>query len=139
MTNVAIVKRALSDRPVGSKLDEIARFINDELRPLVREMRNRINRMYDVSFADSADVTLTVSQRTMIVDDDDIGAEVTVRLPQAAINVGLTYTVKKIGASHNVVVNGYGNDTIDGSTTFTINAQYESITITATAYGWYIL
>lgn len=38
-----MIKRNISDRAVGDKPAEIAQFINEELRPLARELRARFN------------------------------------------------------------------------------------------------
>ena len=37
------IKRAIGDRPLAPDLPGLTRFVNEELKPLVKEMRARIN------------------------------------------------------------------------------------------------
>lgn len=41
--NFNLTKRALGDAPVAPALPNVTRFLNDELRPFVRELRQRVN------------------------------------------------------------------------------------------------
>lgn len=73
------------------------------------------------------------------VDDDTAGAAVTVTLPTSVGNSGLMYHVKKLGTTANVVVDGDGSETIDGSTSITISTQYESRMLISNGTGWDII
>jgi len=64
----------------------------------------------------------------------------TVTLPAAATLVGKQYDIKKIDSSSNVVtVDANGSETIDGSLTILIPAQYSDITIVTDGTNWHIL
>ena len=63
----------------------------------------------------------------------------TINLP-VATGSGRTIIIKKIDANaHNVVVMASGSDTIDGSASFSITLQYQSISVNDAAAGsWFI-
>ena len=82
--------------------------------------------------------TLVTSDRFVHVDDDTAGSEVTITLPAVSGNAGLTYYIKKTGSTANVVVDGSGVETIDGATTATLTAQYESLHIVCDGTEWWI-
>lgn len=64
----------------------------------------------------------------------------TVNLPATAGCVGRIYVVKKVDAgAGTVTVDGNASETIDGSTTFIISTQYNSVTIQSNGTGWDIL
>lgn len=75
----------------------------------------------------------------VLVDDDTAGGAVTVNLPLAAANGGKLYHIKKLGTTGSVTVDGNGSETIDGSLTFTLTAQYQAITIVTDGSNWHIL
>jgi len=53
---------------------------------------------------------------------------------------GRTYHIKKIGAAGNdVVIDGASSETIDGATTFTMDIQYESVTLVCNGSAWFIV
>ena len=52
---------------------------------------------------------------------------------------GRTYTFKKIDASANdVVIDGNTTETIDGAATYTLDAQYDFVTITSNGTNWIV-
>jgi hypothetical protein len=54
--------------------------------------------------------------------------------------LGALIYVKKIDASANLVtLQSTGGDTIDGSTTYVLSAQWQSVTILATTTGWDVI
>lgn len=68
------------------------------------------------------------------------GGSVTLTLPTAASAQRRVYHVKKTDSSLNtVIVAGNGAETIDGSNTQSLIAQYESIQIVSDGTAWYIL
>ena len=74
------------------------------------------------------------------VRSDATGGAFTVTLPAAAGVTGRVYVVKKIDSSGNAVtVDGNGAETIDGSTTFPLTAQFDIVTIQSNGTGWDIL
>lgn len=65
---------------------------------------------------------------------------VTVNLPSAATCPGRIYTAKKIDASANAVtLDGFGSETIDGSTTVATITQYAAFRIQSDGINWYKL
>jgi hypothetical protein len=48
-------------------------------------------------------------------------------------------TVKKIGTTAAVVVDGNGSETIDGATTQTISSQYDAMHIICDGSNWWVI
>lgn len=83
--------------------------------------------------------THAVTENMLLVDDDTAGAIVTVNLIAAATaGDGYELTIKKLGTTANVVIDGNGSETIDGELTATLTTQYESITIKTNGTNWFI-
>jgi hypothetical protein len=72
-----------------------------------------------------------------LIDDDTIGAAATVNLPAAA--GGGLITIKKIGSTANVTIDGNGAETIDGTTTIILTSQYESVSLVSDGSNWFII
>jgi hypothetical protein len=67
------------------------------------------------------------------------GGGFTVNLPAASGNTGLTFLIKKTDSTLNIVtIDGNASETIDGSTTTTLNTQNESVLITCDGSNWLI-
>lgn len=82
--------------------------------------------------------TLDASHYTVLCDATS--AAFTVTLPTATSASGRIYTIKKIDSSVNAVtIDGNGSEVIDGATTVTVAAQWESYTIQSNGTAWYIL
>lgn len=83
--------------------------------------------------------TVTAADTTILVDDDTAGGAVTISL-LAAATAGDNYelTVKKLGTTGNVVIDGSGSETIDGATTATLATQYESVTLVCNGSAYFI-
>tara|TARA_R110001583_G_scaffold123825_1_gene275230 strand:- start:195 stop:695 length:501 start_codon:yes stop_codon:yes gene_type:complete len=83
--------------------------------------------------------TLSANNQTVIADDDTAAGVVTLTLPAVATSAGLTYSVKKVGSTANVVIDGAGAETIDGATTLTLSTQYDSTTLYCDGTEWFII
>lgn len=72
---------------------------------------------------------------------DATGAATTVYLPAANLAKGKKYIIKKIDSSVNIVtIDANGSDTIDGSSTKTLTAQYDAIFIESDGLStWHVL
>lgn len=71
---------------------------------------------------------------------DASGGAITMTLPPAALVPGRIYAFKRINAGANqVVVDGYGAETIDGAATHTLTPQWNSVTIMSNGVAWFIL
>ena len=80
--------------------------------------------------------TAAAAQATM-VDDDTAASTVTITLPAGTAND--QQVIKKLGSTANVIVDGDGSETIDGATTFTLTAQYASLTLIWNGTEWSII
>lgn len=86
----------------------------------------------------TGNTTLSDAHTTVLVNA--VAGAITITLPTAVGARGRVYTIKKIDVSINdVTVDGNGSQTIDGSTTFVLNEQYESVTIESDNANWWVL
>lgn len=79
---------------------------------------------------------ITTSDSTILADTTSAGFAVT--LPTA---VGSTkrYTIKKIASANTLTINTTSSQTIDGSTSIAITAQYESISVVSDNSNWHVV
>lgn len=64
----------------------------------------------------------------------------TATLPTAASIAGRQYTIKKVDSGAGlVVVDANGAQTIDGALTYTLYAQYDSVTIVSDGTNWHVI
>ena len=71
---------------------------------------------------------------------DATGGAITMTLPPAALVPGRIYVFKRINSGANaVVVDGYAAETIDGAATYTLSAQWNSVTIMSNGTAWFII
>ncbi len=81
------------------------------------------------------DISLAVYHAVLLIGH--ASTPLTATLPTATSNDGRTYTIKNINTAV-VTVNTTSSQTIDGSTTRTLN-QYDSITVIARSGTWYVI
>ena len=93
----------------------------------------------DLETVIATSATLGDDDYVILVDDDTAGSTVTITLPAAASHTGREYHIKKLGTTANVVVDGNASETIDGGTTATLSAQFESISIVCDGSNWHII
>lgn len=74
----------------------------------------------------------------ILVDDDTAGETVTVSLPPADERTS-PITIKKLGTTADVVIDGDGAETIDGDATVTIAIQYVSLKVMSDGSNWSIV
>lgn len=68
------------------------------------------------------------------------GGAITMTLPPAALVPGRIYTFKRINSGANaVVIDPSGVETIDGAATYTLSAQWNSVTIMNNGIAWFII
>jgi hypothetical protein len=82
----------------------------------------------------STTTTLGASDYTVLCS-----ATLTVNLPAAASSSGQVYNIKNIGSGTTITIDPNASETIDGATTYTLSAQYESVTIQSNGTAWFIL
>lgn len=85
----------------------------------------------------TANYTATAADHTIVVDAT--AGAVTITLPTAVGIKGRTYTIKKIDNANNVVIDGNGSQTIDGSTTKTLTTQYQTVTVQSDNANWFVI
>ena len=78
------------------------------------------------------------SEDVILVDDDTAGADVTIFLPAAADRTK-PCTIKKLGNTGKVFVDGDGSETIDDELQQILGSQYNSITVAPNNSNWFIL
>jgi hypothetical protein len=78
-----------------------------------------------------------VAFEAVMCDDDTAGAIQTIDLPAGSANAQLI--IKKIGSSFDVIIDGDSAETIDGQLTFTLTAQYSSLTVLWNGTEWSIV
>lgn len=86
----------------------------------------------------TTDYTITGSDSVILADATTAAFNVT--LPTAASISGRQYTIKRInGGANNVTVNTTSSQTIDGSTSNVLSAQYASVTVVSDGANWLIV
>jgi hypothetical protein len=85
--------------------------------------------------------TVTAATYTAVTSDYTIlcnttSNSITVSLPTAVGNKGLTYEVKKLVAANTVTIDPNGTQTIDGATTVAITSQYEALVLRSDGANW---
>ncbi len=86
----------------------------------------------------TAAYTATLADHILFGDAN--GGAFSITLPAASGNDGLVYRVKKVDSSGNAVtIDGNGSETIDGSTTKVLAAQYDTVEIVCDGSNWFVI
>jgi hypothetical protein len=84
--------------------------------------------------------TYTLTATDEVVYADATSGAFTVSLPTAGSRGGQTYTIKRANAgANNVTVGTTSSQTIDGSTTYVLSAQYKYVTVVSNGSNWLII
>lgn len=80
-----------------------------------------------------------VADDIVMVDDDTAAATVTITLPAGTADDIIT--VKKLGTTANVIIDGNGTEEVDGALTHTLTTENESVTLvyTGATFDWRII
>lgn len=71
---------------------------------------------------------------------DATGGAITMALPPAALVPGRIYAFKRVNSGANaVVIDPNASETIDGAATYTLSAQWNSVTIMSNGTAWFII
>lgn len=82
----------------------------------------------------------TLDKSNYTVLGDASGGSLTISLPSAASCTGIIYVIKKIdGSINSITIDPNGSETIDGSSTISITAQWNKYTIQSTGSNWVLL
>jgi hypothetical protein len=96
----------------------------DPFKPSIKELSNSY--------------TILESDYTLVCDA--AVNDVTVTLPDATVNTGRIYHIKRMdNSSYTVTIDTTNSQTIDGETMRDINIQYETITVQSTGNEWVII
>lgn len=86
----------------------------------------------------SSNITLDSTYYTLRCNA--VSNTITVNLPATSTCTGRIYNIKKIDSSaNNVILDGSGTETIDGSQTVSIIQQYDSLTVQSNGTSWDII
>ncbi|SIS11535.1 beta strand repeat-containing protein [Williamsia sterculiae] len=88
--------------------------------------------------AKTAAYTLTATDS--VVSGDTTSAAFNLTLPDASTCTGRQYTLKRISAgSNNLTVATSSSQTIDGASTYVLNAQWKFVVVVSTGSGWLVV
>jgi len=88
----------------------------------------------------SVTATGNVVSGDYLIIADATGGAITMALPPAALVPGRIYTFKRINSGANaVVIDPNASETIDGAATYTLSAQWNSVTIMSNGTAWFII
>jgi hypothetical protein len=109
--------------------------INNAIREVMADLANAIQ-VRSISSA----TTLGTSDHGKVIECDASSGAFTVTLPAVGSNTGMTVVVKKTDSSTNAVtVDGNSTEKIDGSTTYALNTQYESVMVRSDGTEWWVV
>lgn len=82
----------------------------------------------------------TATTTDEVISADATSAAFQITLPTAVSKAGQTYTIKRANAGANAVTVGTtSSQTIDGSTTYSLSAQYKYVTVVSNGANWLII
>jgi hypothetical protein len=81
----------------------------------------------------------TLSDAYYAVDVDSSGGNVTITLPTAASDAGRVFVVRKNASANTVTIDPDGSETINGSATLALTAQYTSYTLMSDGTNWMVI
>lgn len=83
----------------------------------------------------------TILNTEHVILGNAAAGQITLTLPSMSLAANQQYIIKKIDSTTNkVILSGSGNETIDGLSGYSINTQYQSISVvTDGTTGWYLV
>lgn len=116
------------DKDLKIALEEFASRVADNIDYLLKP---RIS-------SENTDYTSTDLDSVVLVNATSGAKDIT--LPSASVVTGKQLKYKKTDASANAVtISGAGSETIDGSASYALTAQYKYVAIVSDGYNWYIV
>lgn len=83
--------------------------------------------------------TATSGEKIILIDAATAGGTVTVNLPTAVGNKAKIHIKKTDSGSNTIIIDGSGSETIDGSVTFPLYFQNQSLTLVSNGTNWFII
>jgi len=111
-------------RTIGN-VDKKVQFFN-----LVKTFRDILNK--------NTNYTIVDADRNPIILVDSSSGNVTITLPNLVANQNKMIWVVKLVAANNVIVDGEGEETINGAANYTLVKQYEYIKVSGRSSSWFI-
>ena len=88
----------------------------------------------------SVTATGNVVSGDYLIIADATGGAIKMALPPAALVPGRIYAFKRVNSGANaVVIDPNASETIDGAATYTLSAQWNSVTIMSNGTAWFII
>jgi len=135
---MALNRLGIGDIALPAPQTEQERDLKISLEDIISQMRDNVGYLLKPRIVTvTSDYTATDLDNTILGDASS--AQVTVTLPDATTTEGLMLYIKKTDASNNVVIDGNGSQTIDGSTTHTLSSQNDSVQIQSNGTNWFII
>jgi hypothetical protein len=86
---------------------------------------------------DNANYTIVVNQ-DYFIEFHNLSGSRTLNLPDlATVPVGQVYIVLKGGSGSSVIIDAFGTQTINGSSTYTLNGSHATVSLIATPTEWH--
>lgn len=87
----------------------------------------------------TGDITVDEAHFDKLLDVAPASADATITLPAVASYLGRTITVKLNSSSYTCTLDPDGSETIDGASSWLLEARYDSVTLLAVTGGWFVL
>lgn len=94
-----------------------------------------------VTSTSAASYSITTAEYIVHSTRSSTGTQ-TINLPAVASNSGRVVVIKDAGGNasiNNITIDGNASETIDGATTFTMNANYQSVQLYCNGSAWFII
>ena len=93
-----------------------------------------------ISSSQTTDYTISSTTGIEEIYIIDPGAAINVNLPAAATaGSGYKYNIKNISGTYSLTIDPNSTETIDGVSTYSLNVQYQSVTIVSDGSNWFII
>jgi hypothetical protein len=100
---------------------------------------NKNNKRVNIHSISSADYTILDDDDFDIIEVTTVGANRTITLPTRADNIGRIIQIKKVDAGpSDIIIEGEGSETIEGSLFIRVVNQFESVTLYGNSTEWKI-
>ena len=140
-TALALAVAAITDQPAaGAPIGADTLIINDGgvlSEVSVSQLATFFNAAHFTLVTETTTARTAVAFEAVMVDDDTAAGVVTITLPASVLDDQII--VKKLGTTADVIVDGDAAELIDGAATFTLTAQFASVTLIADGTGWNII
>lgn len=128
----ALSTTAASNTPAGT--DSVGTDLDDHLRDIKKNIRFASNT--PVQAKTTAYTVVATDHNTMLNVDASASAVTVTLLAAATAGDGFRVGVRRANATNNVTIDGNASETVDGSITKALTAQYESTYLVCDGTNW---